>query len=126
MPWLSCTAKPMSVSPAASRSRLACRRVAQRGDPGVLGVQRQGHRRLKRRAADVAQILFGRAHPGDEFGWAASPSDLPAGAVEHLGRAGDGDRALGHAVEPGQRQVLAVVKHQVLVDLVGDNQKVCG
>ncbi len=60
-------------------------------------------------------------------GWPAGPSDLPAGAVEHLGRAGDGDRALGHAVEAGQRQVLLAlraVKHQVLVHLIGDHQKV--
>ena len=105
MPQLSCTSKPMSVSPAASRSRLACSELRSVGHPGLLGVQRQGDRGLERRAADVAQILFGRAYPGDEFGWAASPSDLPAGAVEHLRRAGDGDGALGHAVEAGQRQV---------------------
>ena len=126
MPWLSCTAKPMSAQPRRQPIAPVLQAAPQRGHPGVLGVQRQGHRRLKRRATDVAQILLGRAHPGDEFGWAASPSDLPAGAVEHLGGAGDGDRALGHAVEGGQRQVLAVVKHQVLVDLVGDHQKVCG
>ena len=86
--------------------------------------QGQRHGGLERRAADVGEELLGRAHAGDEIGVAASPADLPAGAVEHLGGAGDRDGAVGHAGKGGQREVARVVEDQMLVDLVGDHQQI--
>ena len=103
---------------------LALQGVAQCGDPGVLVVQRVGDCRLERAAGDVAEVLLGRPNPGHQFGGPAGPADLPPGAVEHLGRAGDGHGALGHARIGGGRQVPAAVEGQVLVDLVGDHQQV--
>ena len=83
-----------------------------------------GHRGLKRRPADVAEVLLGCPHSRDQARCAAGPADLPAGAVEHLGGAGNRDGALRHARNGPDRQVAPAVERQPLVDLIGDHQKV--
>src|SRR5438445_791098 len=57
------------------------------------------------------------ADPGGEPGWRHDPADAPARHRERLAGAGDRDRPFGHALERGDRDVLAGVE-DVLVDLV--------
>ena len=61
---------------------------------------------------------------GDQIGRAECPADLPAGGREGLAGRGDAHRTRPHAWEPGQREVLGIVEHQVLIDLVTDHQYV--
>ncbi len=79
VPKLSCTSKPRPSSALTQPVALGLQRLPQCAHPRLFGVQRLGHRGLKRRAADIAQILLGRPRARDEIRRAASPSDLPAG-----------------------------------------------
>ena len=59
----------------------------------------------------------------DELGRRAHPADLPARERERLAARADRDRAVAHAGQRRDRNVLAVVD-EVLVDLVGDDEQV--
>ena len=81
-------------------------------------------RRLERRAADEREELLGGLGGGDERLRPGRPADLPARERERLAGGGDRQRAPGHAGQRGQRDVLAAVEREVLVDLVGDGDHV--
>ncbi len=102
---------------------LGAQRVGEGARQQVAGVQRGGRRVLQRRAAGKGQELLDPAHGAHQLGRTAGPADLPAGEGVRLAHRGDRQRALRHARERGQRDVLAL-QHQVLVDLVGDGDQV--
>ena len=66
-------------------------------------------------------------HLADGVGQLGAGEDVaepPAGDAEGLGQAADGDGAVVHARERGHRDVLVGVVEDVLVDLVGDAERV--
>ena len=87
----------------------------------VQSVQRDGDALLQRgRRADGEEIVHLADRVG-ESGRRHDPADPPAGDAEGLRGAADGDRALPHARQRGDRDVLAL-EPDVLVDLVGDGR----
>ncbi len=114
--------------------RRAARRTGGRAWPGGRPVKRcevrvgQAERErdggLERRAADEGEELLGGLDGGDELPRAGRPADLPAREGEGLAGGGDRDRALRHPGQRGERDVLAAVEDEVLVDLVGDGEDV--
>ena len=117
-----------------SRGRPGRRRAGRAWPPSSVARRRAWRRReaeavrdgeLERGRAGVGQELLGRPHGGDQRRRAAHPAHLPAGEGERLAARGDGQRALAHAGQGGQRDVRAV-EDQVLVDLVGHRQEVVG
>src|SRR5262249_7845466 len=93
--------------------------------PEVAVGQRQGFRDrvLERPAAYEREELLRGAYRVDDLGGPGDPAHLPAGEAERLARRADRDGALAHAVEGGERDMLAVVD-EVLVHLVGDHEQV--
>ncbi len=51
-------------------------------------------------------------------------AEAPTGDTEDFGEAGDGDGALRHAGERGQGDMLCAVVKEVLIHLVGEDEKV--
>src|SRR5699024_10222464 len=79
---------------------------------------------LERGTGGETHVLLGGPRPRDEVGRSGEPADLPPGAVEHLGGAGDAYRPLAHPRQRGDGDVLVAVEGQVLVDLVRDRERV--
>ena len=103
---------------------LALQRCGRLCHPVHLGVQGVRDRRLERPAADVGHELLRCARRRHQGRRARHPTDLPAGAVERLRRAGDTQGSLAHTGQRRDRPVRAAVEQQVLVDLVGDGDDV--
>ena len=116
---------PSASRPSHSWSRLASSSAARR--PMASGGEPQAPRdgQLERGGAGVGQELLRRPHRGHQRRRAAHPSHLPSGEGERLAARGDGEGALAHAGQGGQRDVRPV-EDQVLVDLVGHRQEVVG
>ena len=117
------TSKPASSSPAHRRSRLS--RMSARNAVVVVVVEAEPDRDrvLERPGVHVRQELLRGLHRVDELGRRADPADLPAGERERLAARRDRDRAVAHPGQRRDRHVLTV-EHEVLVDLVGDDEQV--
>ena len=89
----------------------------------VAQAQGDGGGVLERGAVDVGQELLGGADGGEQIGPGAHPADLPSREREALAVGDDGDGAIGHAGQRRHGDVTALV-HEVLVDLVGDDEQV--
>src|SRR5690606_6484429 len=87
----------------------------------VWKAESDGDRRLKRCAVNEGEKLLDRENRLDEAGGRRDPAHFPAGRVERLAAARDGDGALPAAGQARDRSVACSVEHKVLVDLVGDD-----
>src|SRR5262249_7705705 len=77
----------------------------------------------RRRSADVVDVVDEGDRPR-ELGPGDGGPEPPAGDAEGFREPHDADRWVAEAVDGGWREVGATVVAEVLVDLVGDDQKV--
>ena len=117
-------ASPRSLNPRHMSWRAAVVLLAHRDDVllagadgferGVLGDGRGGHHR----------VLVNLEHAAEEVGGRGGPGDAPAGHGVRLGETAQGDRALLHAGQRGDRGVLEAAVDEAVVDLVGDHDQI--
>ena len=92
-------------------------------EDGRVHAQTRCDRGLEGSARGVGQPLLGAGDRCDQLGTSGDPPDLPPGHREGLSRRGDRDRAVLRAGQ-GRGRPVRGIEGQVLVDLVGDDQRV--